>query len=110
MNDTLHDVTRWPDRSDRIAIAMVVGAVRSAPRPLGTNVAVNDRGEISGRVSGGCVEGAVVEIAERVISRACWRNTHGPSWRISWALGAWGLARSWRQRNQWSSSMRRVTG
>jgi hypothetical protein len=68
MNDTLHDVTRWPDRSDRIAIAMVVGAVRSAPRPLGTNVAVNDRGEISGRVSGGCVEGAVVEIAERVIS------------------------------------------
>jgi xanthine dehydrogenase accessory factor len=68
MNDTLHNVTRWADRGDRIAIAMVVGAVRSAPRPLGTKMAVNDRGEISGSVSGGCVEGAVVEIAERVIS------------------------------------------
>jgi hypothetical protein len=29
MNDTLHDVARWADRGDRIAIAMVVGAVRS---------------------------------------------------------------------------------
>ena len=68
MNDTLHDVARWADRGDRIAIAMVVGAVRSAPRPLGTKMAINDRGEISGSVSGGCGEGAVVEMAERVIS------------------------------------------
>jgi xanthine dehydrogenase accessory factor len=67
MNGTLRDVTRWADRGDRIAIAMVVGTVRSAPRPLGTKMAINDRGEISGSVSGGCVEGAVVEIAERVI-------------------------------------------
>jgi xanthine/CO dehydrogenase XdhC/CoxF family maturation factor len=68
MNDTLHNVARWADRGDRIAIAMVVGAMRSAPRPLGTKMAINDRGEISGSVSGGCGEGAVVEIAERVIS------------------------------------------
>ena len=68
MNDTLRDVTRWVARGDRVAIAMVVGAVRSAPRPLGTKMGINDRGEISGTVSGGCVEGAVVEIAERVIS------------------------------------------
>jgi xanthine/CO dehydrogenase XdhC/CoxF family maturation factor len=46
---------------------MVVGAERSAPRPLGTKMAINDRGEIAGAVSGGCVEGAVVEIAQRVI-------------------------------------------
>ena len=46
---------------------MVVGAVRSAPRPLGTKMAINEHGEVSGSVSGGCVEGAVVEIAERVI-------------------------------------------
>ena len=42
MNDTLHDVARWADRGDRIAIAMVVGAVRSAPRRLGTKMAIND--------------------------------------------------------------------
>jgi xanthine/CO dehydrogenase XdhC/CoxF family maturation factor len=68
MNDTLHNVTRWADRGDRLAIAMVVGAMPSAPRPLGSKMAINDRREISGSVSGGCGEGAVVEIAERVIS------------------------------------------
>lgn len=68
MSDTPRDLTLWADRGDRIAIAMVVGAVRSAPRPLGTKMAINDRGEISGSVSGRGVEGAVAEIAERVIS------------------------------------------
>jgi xanthine/CO dehydrogenase XdhC/CoxF family maturation factor len=68
MDDTLHNVTSWADRGDRLAIAMVVGAMRSAPRPLGTNIAINDRGEISGRVSRGCGEGAAVDIAERFIS------------------------------------------
>jgi xanthine dehydrogenase accessory factor len=67
MNDIVRDVTRWAQRGDRIAIAMVVGAKRSAPRPIGTKMAINERGEISGNVSGGCVEGAVVEIAERVL-------------------------------------------
>jgi xanthine dehydrogenase accessory factor len=67
MNDVWGEVGRWAPRGDRIAIAMVVGARRSAPRPLGTKMAINDRGEIAGGVSGGCVEGAVVEIAERVI-------------------------------------------
>jgi xanthine dehydrogenase accessory factor len=67
MNDVWQEVGRWALRGDRIAIAMVVGAERSAPRPLGTKMAINDRGEIAGGVSGGCVEGAVVEIAERVI-------------------------------------------
>jgi xanthine dehydrogenase accessory factor len=67
MKDVWEEVGRWAARGDRIAIAMVVGAERSAPRPLGTKMAINDRGEIAGGVSGGCVEGAVVEIAERVI-------------------------------------------
>jgi XdhC and CoxI family len=45
---SLHDVTRRADRGDRIAIATVVGAEHSALRPLGTKMAINDRGEISG--------------------------------------------------------------
>jgi xanthine dehydrogenase accessory factor len=68
VNNALHEIMPWAVRGDRIAIATVVGAAHSAPRPLGTKMAINDRGEISGNVSGGCVEGAVVEIAERVIS------------------------------------------
>jgi xanthine dehydrogenase accessory factor len=67
MQDVLPQVTDWSEEGERIAVAMVVGARRSAPRPLGAKMAVNSRGEIAGGVSGGCVEGAVVEIAERVI-------------------------------------------
>jgi xanthine dehydrogenase accessory factor len=62
-------VARWERRGDWVAIAMVVSAESAAARPLGTKMAVNDRGEIAGDISGGCVERAVVEIAERVIHR-----------------------------------------
>ena len=67
MKDVLEDVESWVDRGDRVAIATVVAVQRSAPRPPGAKMAVNDRGEVSGAVSGGCVEGAVVEIAEQVL-------------------------------------------
>ena len=76
MNDTFHDVARWADRGDRIAIVMVLGGVRSAPRPLGTKMPINDRGEISGHVGGGWVEGAAVKIAERVIGSERPELTH----------------------------------
>jgi xanthine dehydrogenase accessory factor len=60
-------VSVWEQRGDRIALALVVGADRSAPRLLGTKMAINDRGQVFGGGSRGCVEGAVVEIAQRVI-------------------------------------------
>ena len=67
VNDILDDITRWTERGDRVATATVVGVKRSAPRPPGAKMAINERGEVSGAVSGGCVEGAVVEIAEQVL-------------------------------------------
>ena len=53
-----------------IALATVVAARRSAPRPPGAKLAVSGSGEIAGGVSGGCVEGAVVEIAHQVMEGA----------------------------------------
>src|SRR5438874_13752793 len=67
MKDVLDEVTSWRQRGDKIALAMVVDVQRSAPRAPGAKMAVNERGEIAGGVSGGCVEGAVVELAEGVI-------------------------------------------
>jgi xanthine dehydrogenase accessory factor len=67
MRDVLDEVTSWTQRGDRIALATVVDVQRSAPRAPGAKMAVNDKGEIAGGVSGGCVEGAVVEIAEGVM-------------------------------------------
>lgn len=67
MNDVIDDVEAWVARDEPVALATVVGVKRSAPRPPGSKMAVNARGEVSGAVSGGCVEGAVVEVAEQVI-------------------------------------------
>jgi xanthine dehydrogenase accessory factor len=68
MKDVLADLDAWVARGDSVALATVVGVKRSAPRPPGSKMAVNDRGEISGGVSGGCVEGAVVTVAEDVLA------------------------------------------
>ena len=67
MKDVLEDVQTWVDRGERVALATVVAVKRSAPRAPGAKMAVNDRGDVSGAVSGGCVEGAVVEAAAEVL-------------------------------------------
>jgi xanthine dehydrogenase accessory factor len=68
MKDVAEQVQTWLDRGDRVAVATVVATRRSAPRPPGAKMAVNDRGEVFGAVSGGCVEGAVVTVAEQVLA------------------------------------------
>ena len=68
MKDVIDDVRQWMDAGSRVAIATVVGVKRSAPRAPGAKMAVNDAGEVSGAVSGGCVEGAVVEAAAGVLA------------------------------------------
>jgi xanthine dehydrogenase accessory factor len=70
LKDVLEDVTAWTERGDRVAIATVVQVKRSAPRAPGAKMAVNEHGEVSGAVSGGCVEGAVVEAAAEVLGGA----------------------------------------
>jgi xanthine dehydrogenase accessory factor len=67
MRDVIEDVDAWVARGDAVALATVIDVKRSAPRPPGATMAINSRGEVSGAVSGGCVEGAVVEVAEEVL-------------------------------------------
>jgi xanthine dehydrogenase accessory factor len=67
VKDVIADVGKWVERGDDVALATVIDVKRSAPRPPGAKMAVNSRGEVSGAVSGGCVEGAVVAVAEDVL-------------------------------------------
>ena len=67
MKDVVDKLQEWSERGERMAIATVVGVKRSAPRPPGAKMAINESGEVSGAVSGGCVEGAVVEAAAEVL-------------------------------------------
>jgi xanthine dehydrogenase accessory factor len=59
MRDVLPDIERWRARGDRIAVATVVATRKSAPRPVGSKLAISERGEMAGSVSGGCVENEV---------------------------------------------------
>jgi len=67
MKDILPAIETWHTRGERIAIATVISVVGSAPRRPGAKLAVNERGELAGSVSGGCVEPAVVQAAMDVI-------------------------------------------
>jgi xanthine dehydrogenase accessory factor len=60
MKELLDDIDRWRAAGSRVAVARVVDIEGSGPRLPGAAMAVNDKGEVSGSVSGGCVEGAVV--------------------------------------------------
>ncbi|MGB8266623.1 MAG: XdhC family protein [Candidatus Velthaea sp.] len=68
MIDILHEVERWRGQGSRVALATVVEVENSAPRDPGAMLAVNERGEVVGSVSGGCVEGAVYEEARDAIA------------------------------------------
>ncbi len=67
MRELLADLERWRSRGERVALARVVATRRSAPRPVGSKLAVSDGGELAGSVSGGCVENEVYEAAREVL-------------------------------------------
>jgi xanthine dehydrogenase accessory factor len=67
MREVLDDIDRWRGGGHRVAVARVVGIEGSGPRDPGATMVVNDAGEVAGSVSGGCVEGAVVEVAIGVL-------------------------------------------
>ena len=68
MKEIVQDVERWRSRGERIAVATVVATRRSAPRPVGSKLAVSESGEMAGSVSGGCVESDVYEHAREVLA------------------------------------------
>jgi len=67
VRDVLQQLRGWSGAGVPVAVATVVATSKSAPRPPGATMAVGGDGTVAGSVSGGCVEGAVVEVARRVL-------------------------------------------
>jgi len=63
MRDLFNNIEQWQDAGKDVALATVVKVYGSAPQPLGAKMAVSSEGEMVGSVSGGCVEGAVIQEA-----------------------------------------------
>jgi xanthine dehydrogenase accessory factor len=81
-------IERWRARGDRVALATVVATRRSAPRPVGSKLAVSERGELFGSVSGGCVESDVAVQASEVLAEGSPRLlTYGIDDEQAWSVG-----------------------
>lgn len=68
MREVLQQLESWLAGGERAAVATVVDTRRSAPRPLGSRLAVSESGLLFGSVSGGCVESDVAVQAREVLA------------------------------------------
>jgi xanthine/CO dehydrogenase XdhC/CoxF family maturation factor len=67
MREVLEDIKKWRGEGKQVALATVVKVYGSSPRPLGAKMAISSTGEMTGSVSGGCVEGAVFEEMQKAM-------------------------------------------
>lgn len=63
----IEQMIQWQDDGYAAALATVVSTWGSSPRPVGSHLGVNAKGEMVGSVSGGCVEGAVINEGQEVM-------------------------------------------
>ncbi len=88
MRDILNDLERWIEADQSAAIGTVIQTWGSAPRGAGSKMGVSNKGEITGSVSGGCVEGAVVEESLEVLKSGVPRLLHfGVADETAWEVG-----------------------
>jgi xanthine dehydrogenase accessory factor len=78
----------WMDEGRQVALATVIQTWGSSPRPVGSQIAVADDGRFEGSVSGGCVEGAVIEAAQEAMRNGAPRVlSFGVANEDAWAVG-----------------------
>jgi xanthine/CO dehydrogenase XdhC/CoxF family maturation factor len=92
IEDVLGHIQQWLQEGRRVALATVVSTWGSSPRPVGSQLAVDERGAMVGSVSGGCVEAAVVQESLAVIASGAPRLleygvTDERAWEVGLACG-----------------------
>ena len=87
-DDVLAAAEAWREAGRAVAVATVVETWGSAPRPVGSHLVIDGDGNFLGSVSGGCVEGAVVEEAAEVIATGAPRMLEfGVADETAWRVG-----------------------
>jgi len=88
MREIFSAIDRWSSDNNVLALATVINTWGSSPRGISAKMLVNAEGEMAGSVSGGCVEGAVVEVAMEVIQTGIPQRLHfGVSDETAWEVG-----------------------
>jgi xanthine/CO dehydrogenase XdhC/CoxF family maturation factor len=88
----LERAAQWRSEGRTVALATVVSTWGSSPRPVGSQLAVDGDGRMIGSVSGGCIEGAVVQEAMDVMVSGTPRLlefgvTNSQAWEVGLACG-----------------------
>ena len=87
-DDVLEIAEKWLGQGRRVALATGIETWGSAPRPAGSAMAISDQGDFAGSVSGGCVEGAVIEAAADTIRSGIARKLDfGVADESAWSFG-----------------------
>jgi len=92
LDNVLEQTAAWLEEGKGVALATVVTTWGSSPRPVGSQLAVDDSGKFVGSVSGGCIEGAVVDQALAAIKDGETRLldfgvTNEQAWEVGLACG-----------------------
>ena len=88
LTEVLEIAAEWQAAGRRVAIATVVDTWGSSPRPLGSQLLIDEQGAFLGSVSGGCIEGAVIGEALEVIASGAPRLLDfGVSDEQAWEVG-----------------------
>ena len=92
VDPVLAQAAEWLEEGRRIALATVTRTWGSAPRRAGSHMVIADNGDFAGSVSGGCIEGAVIETALEVIEAGAPRTlefgvTNEMAWEVGLACG-----------------------
>ena len=89
----LDEAKDWLDAKQKVVLATVVQTWGSSPRAVGSHMVVNDKGDFSGSVSGGCVETAVVRECKELIKekklfkKIDFKVSNQSAWEVGLACG-----------------------
>jgi len=89
----LEEANDWINASQKVVLATVIQTWGSSPRPTGSRMIINEKGDFSGSVSGGCVESAVVRESmdllkdNKEFKKIEFRVSDESAWEIGLACG-----------------------
>jgi xanthine dehydrogenase accessory factor len=88
VKDVEQRIEAWRRRGEPVALATVIETWGSSPRKVGAKMAITQAGGIAGSVSGGCVEGAVIEVGQSVLAGEQPKLLHfGVADETAWGVG-----------------------
>ena len=89
----LDEAKDWLEAKRNVVLATVIQTWGSSPRPIGSRMIINDKGDFSGSVSGGCVETAVVRECldlikeKKPFKKIAFKVSNESAWNIGLACG-----------------------